>query len=762
MAARSLGLRQRGRDQRARARARSKNEGPSSQQPAAASSTTQHQNSTSTSSAAPVAQGPLKIMERQAERESRAPDGGLVLGVDLDGPALRRAKHVLGGRQGCVGSFKRWPRIDEVQNARYTTGPGQQGSRAAGLRRQGMGEARPQCSPSNVDGQDESRCVSTRGFLQNAILTNPLSQSPRAWCCLESPAWLALLARTKVSKSGHSSLVTPTTRHTWYMLDTGRAEQSRAEQEVVLASSIGHASAEKPHSESTKYYITTPSGYGFRNAGVFGDCFLVSTLHAQLPFRATESGDGWKCDCDGDLCPASNDEEKRLPETRWGLFALDTPPRHFFEAYWAPTPQLGQLVIHAFTHHTEVSPCTLLGDDGDSKKASAADDGGAHSRMRFTRLCLRCGTWMDKCFLRQSFLCLFGSWLLARGFCVLARGSWLFASRPRLTTGSVAASREGFCCSGDMRLLGRERWDGLVAGRGSMRQMPHHLSGPHAHLQFANTEYYPATQLPRPSRSENFAVSLLYCKALAVPGPTLPAGLGEESRTLGILVHYGDGTREKHGIPLGLRKRSRRSGHNPGEDDTSINLRSNGNPSLTCVTASEKGWLARLSLRSSSPSRPWILTFLTDDPITPDIELDPGTSFILTWLAILVLPRTCDAKGKGVIVEDDANHASEGLLTPDLGGEWERLGKRYRLPSRKDLSSQYCNLCVAQSRCFHLMIENHPTNPPSQYATVEKDTRSSGKLQCAPCQTPQPLLLLFKRHAGKKCADCRVTRRFSP
>lgn len=27
-------------------------------------------------------------MERQAERESRAPDGGLVLGVDLDGPAL--------------------------------------------------------------------------------------------------------------------------------------------------------------------------------------------------------------------------------------------------------------------------------------------------------------------------------------------------------------------------------------------------------------------------------------------------------------------------------------------------------------------------------------------------------------------------------------------------------------------------------------------------------------------------------------------------
>jgi hypothetical protein len=83
---------------------------------------------------------------------------------------------------------------------------------------------------------------------------------------------------------------------------------------------------------------------------------------------------------------------------------------------------------------------------------------------------LRCGTWMDKCFLRQSFLCLFGSWLLTRGFCVLARGSWLFASRPRLTTGSVAASREGFCCSGDMRLLGRERWDGLVAGRAGGRE----------------------------------------------------------------------------------------------------------------------------------------------------------------------------------------------------------------------------------------------------------------------------------------------------
>lgn len=57
---------------------------------------------------------------------------------------------------------------------------------------------------------------------------------------------------------------------------------------------------------------------------------------------------------------------------------------------------------------------------------------------------------------------------------------------------------------------------------------------------------------------ENFAVSLLSCKALAVPGSTLPAGLGEESGTLGILVHYGDGTREKHGIPLGLRFAARR------------------------------------------------------------------------------------------------------------------------------------------------------------------------------------------------------------
>lgn len=178
------------------------------------------------------------------------------------------------------------------------------------------------------------------------------------------------------------------------------------------------------------------------------DCFSVSTLHAQLPFRETESGDGWMCDCDGDLCPASNDEEKRLPETRLGVCFSWTygtlrnlshlpsqSPRHFFRFDWAPTPQLGQRVIHAFVHtreldkyhgylpatpypiqrldsespsgsldkycnvldwtgldwtvsgrsHREVSPCTLLGDDGDSKKASAADDGGAHSRMPSTR-----------------------------------------------------------------------------------------------------------------------------------------------------------------------------------------------------------------------------------------------------------------------------------------------------------------------------------------------------------------------------------------
>jgi hypothetical protein len=34
--------------------------------------------------------------------------------------------------------------------------------------------------------------------------------------------------RSQVTR--HSSLVTPTTRHTWYMLGTGRAKQSRAEQ----------------------------------------------------------------------------------------------------------------------------------------------------------------------------------------------------------------------------------------------------------------------------------------------------------------------------------------------------------------------------------------------------------------------------------------------------------------------------------------------------------------------------------------------------
>jgi hypothetical protein len=76
------------------------------------------------------------------------------------------------------------------------------------------------------------------------------------------------------------------------------------------------------------------------------------------------------------------------------------------------------------------------------------------------------------------------------------------------------------------------------------------------------------------------------------------------------------------------------------------------------------------------------------------------------------------------MVEDDA---SEGLLTPDLGGEWERLEKRYRPSSRifRPNTLQYCNLCIAQSRCFHLIIENQSKNPHSQYATIEKDARRS-------------------------------------
>jgi hypothetical protein len=114
-----------------------------------------------------------------------------------------------------------------------------------------------------------------------------------------------------VSSPGHSSLVTPTTRHTWYMLDRGRAEQSRR---LALRAQLA------THQRKSR----TLREHQILQYDSIWDCFSVSTLHAQLPFRETESGDGWMCDCDGDLCPASNDEEKRLPETRLGgLFLLD-------------------------------------------------------------------------------------------------------------------------------------------------------------------------------------------------------------------------------------------------------------------------------------------------------------------------------------------------------------------------------------------------------------------------------------------------------
>ncbi|PMD59105.1 uncharacterized protein K444DRAFT_424109 [Hyaloscypha bicolor E] len=190
------------------------------------------------------------------------------------------------------------------------------------------------------------------------------------------------------------------------------------------------------------------------------------------------------CDCDGDLCPASNDEEKRLPETRLGVCFSWTygtlrnlsqlpsqSPRHFFRFYWAPTPQLGQRVIHAFVHTRELdkyhgylpaTPYPIQRLDSESPSGSLDKycnvldwtglyqaDHTAKSRpvpclamtviakrhprpmmAAPTRACrppgmpcmhlgmqsLRCGTWMDKCFLRQSFLCLFSSWLVARGF----------------------------------------------------------------------------------------------------------------------------------------------------------------------------------------------------------------------------------------------------------------------------------------------------------------------------------------------------------
>jgi hypothetical protein len=109
-------------------------------------------------------------------------------------------------------------------------------------------------------------------------------------------------------------------------------------------------------------------------------------------------------------------------------------------------------------------------------------------------------------------------------------------------------------------------------------------------------------------------------------------------------------------------------------------------------------------------------------------------------------------------VEDNANHASEGLLTPDLGGEWERLGKRYRLPSRKDLSSQYCNLCVAQSRCFHLMIKNHSTNPPSQHATIEKDARSSANNGNSSVALPDVAAASLALQTSCRGKECRLPR----
>jgi hypothetical protein len=149
------------------------------------------------------------------------------------------------------------------------------------------------------------------------------------------------------------------------------------------------------------------------------------------------------------------------------------PPRHFFETYWAPTPQRGQLVIHAFVRgelnkldaedttdtsrgpdpiprldsespngsldkyllyhcttvsdrpHWEVSPCTLLGNDGDSKKTSAADDGGAHSRMPSTRYAMHASGDADSVWAAER------GWISAScgkaSFASLARGSWLVA-----------------------------------------------------------------------------------------------------------------------------------------------------------------------------------------------------------------------------------------------------------------------------------------------------------------------------------------------
>jgi hypothetical protein len=109
-------------------------------------------------------------------------------------------------------------------------------------------------------------------------------------------------------------------------------------------------------------------------------------------------------------------------------------------------------------------------------------------------------------------------------------------------------------------------------------------------------------------------------------------------------------------------------------------------------------------------------------------------------------------------VEDDA---SEGLLTPDLGGEWERLEKRYRPSSRifRPNTLQYCNLCIAQSRCFHLIIENHSTNPHSQYAAIEKDAEVLRTMATPVCPLPDAAAsssLALQTSCREK--ECRVLR----
>jgi hypothetical protein len=143
----------------------------------------------------------------------------------------------------------------------------------------------------------------------------------------------------------HPSLRPPDTPGTCWIRT--RAEQSRAEQSrrLSLRAQLATHQRKSRTQRAPNTTLRLHLGMAFETLEFLGDCLSVSTLHAQLPFRATESGDGWKCDCDGDLCPASNDEEKHLPETRWGLFPLDTvrtlrnrsrlpssqPPRHFLK-----------------------------------------------------------------------------------------------------------------------------------------------------------------------------------------------------------------------------------------------------------------------------------------------------------------------------------------------------------------------------------------------------------------------------------------------